>query len=67
MYISLFTVAIPVNYASEFWELFEATMYVRQSQHTCLVLYYLYILVQLVSLTRALSRCNKKKKRKCVC
>jgi hypothetical protein len=25
MYILLLTVAIPVNYTSEFWELFEAT------------------------------------------
>jgi len=26
MYILLFTVAIPVNYTSKFWELFEATI-----------------------------------------
>ena len=25
--ISLFTVAIPVNYSSEFWELFHATIF----------------------------------------
>lgn len=36
MYIYLFTVAIPVKYANEFRELFEATMYIRQSQHICL-------------------------------
>jgi hypothetical protein len=58
MYISLFTVAINVNYASEFWELFEAIMYIRQSLRTCLVLYCLYI--QLVSFTGALSRRKKK-------
>jgi len=29
-------VAIPVKYANEFRELFEATMYIRQSQHICL-------------------------------
>jgi hypothetical protein len=29
MYTSLFTVAIPVNYNSEFWEPFEAIMYIR--------------------------------------
>jgi len=27
MYNSLFTAAIPANYISEFWELFEATTY----------------------------------------
>jgi hypothetical protein len=43
MYISLFTVAIPINYTSEFQEIFEATMYIRQLQHICLVLYYLYV------------------------
>jgi hypothetical protein len=52
------------SYASEFRELFEATMYIRQSQHACLVLYYLH--VQLVLFTGTLSRCNKKQ-RKCVC
>jgi len=26
LYISLFTAAIPLNYTSEFWEFFEATM-----------------------------------------
>jgi len=30
MYTSLFTVAIPVNYTSEFREPFEATMYIRK-------------------------------------
>jgi hypothetical protein len=43
MYIPLLTVAIPVNYTSEFREIFEAAMSNRQSQHICLVLYYLYI------------------------
>jgi hypothetical protein len=28
MYISLFTIAVPVNYTSEFWEHFEATAYI---------------------------------------
>ena len=45
LYISLFTVAIAVSYASEFRELFEATIYICQSQHTCLVLYYIYIYI----------------------
>ena len=27
MYISLFTVAIPVNYTIEFWEIYEAATY----------------------------------------
>jgi hypothetical protein len=32
MYISLLTVAIPVNYISEFQELFEATTYKTSSK-----------------------------------
>jgi hypothetical protein len=47
MYIFVFTVAIPVNYTSEFRELFEATTYfnrnslssVRRNQHTYGMLY----------------------------
>ena len=29
MYISLFTVEISINYTNEFWELFEAVMYIE--------------------------------------
>lgn len=61
MYISLLTVAIPVNYASECREPFEAIMYIRQLQHTCLVLYYFFI--QLVSFAGALNGCNKKNRK----
>jgi len=31
MWVSLFTAAIPVNYTSEFWEIFEATSYYTHS------------------------------------
>jgi len=48
------------SYASEFREIFEATMYIRQSQHTCLVLYYyIYSLFHLQGLSAGVTKTEK--------